>query len=212
MTSDRSSPTSNSPTVSGQRLASVRPSFARANTQVRIVDEQSPVVSPSSDPGHGGVPAHGHADGLTLADLSQLMEVEQAREQHRARSGSSLKPLVCELPPFHAFIAKHVALVLIERSAMREHCPENLSDLIEGKKNTFWGKLFKGTNEKEKKKKQAGVFGVPLDLLVERSGTDSLLGQGPHRLRVPSFVDDVISAMRQMGTWPWSGLESVAFC
>lgn len=45
-----------------------------------------------------------------------------------------------------------------------------------------------------------GVFGVPLELLVEREGADSLLGATRSTLRVPSFIDDVISAMRQMGT------------
>jgi hypothetical protein len=45
----------------------------------------------------------------------------------------------------------------------------------------------------------SGVFGVPLDLLVEREGSDSLLGATRATLRVPSFIDDVISAMRQMG-------------
>ena len=43
------------------------------------------------------------------------------------------------------------------------------------------------------------MFGVPLDLLVEREGSDSLLGATRATLRVPSFIDDVISAMRQMG-------------
>lgn len=40
---------------------------------------------------------------------------------------------------------------------------------------------------------------MPLDLLVEREGADSLLGATRATLRVPSFIDDVISAMRQMG-------------
>lgn len=44
-----------------------------------------------------------------------------------------------------------------------------------------------------------GVFGVPLELLVEREGADSLLGATRATIRVPSFIDDVISAMRQMG-------------
>lgn len=43
-----------------------------------------------------------------------------------------------------------------------------------------------------------GVFNVPLELLVEREGVDSMLGASRTALRVPSFVDDVISAMRQM--------------
>jgi hypothetical protein len=44
-----------------------------------------------------------------------------------------------------------------------------------------------------------GVFGVPIEFLVEREGSDSLLGATRETLRVPSFIDDVISAMRQMG-------------
>jgi hypothetical protein len=44
-----------------------------------------------------------------------------------------------------------------------------------------------------------GLFGVPLELLVEREGADSLHGVSRATLPVPSFIDDVISAMRQMG-------------
>ena len=40
---------------------------------------------------------------------------------------------------------------------------------------------------------------MPLELLVEREGSDSHLGATRATLRVPSFIDDVISAMRQMG-------------
>lgn len=46
-----------------------------------------------------------------------------------------------------------------------------------------------------------GIFGVPLELLVERTGTDSLQGATQSALRVPNFIDDVLSAMRQMGEW-----------
>ncbi|KAJ3505781.1 hypothetical protein NLJ89_g7240 [Agrocybe chaxingu] len=67
--------------------------------------------------------------------------------------------------------------------------------MVEMKKSGFWNKLFKGDKKNVKKK---GVFGVPLELLVEREGSDSLLGATRATLRVPSFIDDVISAMRQM--------------
>ncbi|KAK9447591.1 uncharacterized protein V1518DRAFT_386990 [Limtongia smithiae] len=42
-----------------------------------------------------------------------------------------------------------------------------------------------------------GVFNVALDVLVERSGTKSELGVGAGPLRVPAFLDDVITAMRR---------------
>lgn len=41
---------------------------------------------------------------------------------------------------------------------------------------------------------------MPLELLVEREGADSMHGASRATLSVPSFIDDVISAMRQMGT------------
>lgn len=43
------------------------------------------------------------------------------------------------------------------------------------------------------------IFGERLEVLVEREGADSLLGASESALRVPSFIDDVISAMRTMG-------------
>ena len=45
-----------------------------------------------------------------------------------------------------------------------------------------------------------GVFGVPLEILLEREGADSMLGVSRATLRIPSFIEDVVSAMRQMGT------------
>ena len=44
-----------------------------------------------------------------------------------------------------------------------------------------------------------GTFGIPLELLIEREGADSDLGASPTTVRVPSFIDDAVSAMRQMG-------------
>lgn len=54
-----------------------------------------------------------------------------------------------------------------------------------------------------------GVFGVPLEILVEREGADSVLGASRATLRVPSFIDDVISAMRQMGEPRFAILRTV---
>ena len=42
------------------------------------------------------------------------------------------------------------------------------------------------------------MFGVPLDVLVERDGIESTHGIGPGALRVPALIDDAVSAMKQM--------------
>lgn len=45
----------------------------------------------------------------------------------------------------------------------------------------------------------SGVFGVPLEILVDKTGSDSQLGATNAQLRVPEFIDNIISAMKQMG-------------
>lgn len=43
------------------------------------------------------------------------------------------------------------------------------------------------------------MFGVPLEVLVEREGADSPHGASSGVLRVPSFLDILVSEMRQVG-------------
>ena len=48
------------------------------------------------------------------------------------------------------------------------------------------------------KVKEEGTFGVPLDLLTERTGVESNLGSGHSPVKLAAFIDDSITAMRQM--------------
>lgn len=171
----------------------IRPAFARHNTDVQI-REDGPVRQPSGDERQDPL-AHAE-EGLTLADIPQLLEAEQAREQHRPlpHEGRSLS----ELSALELFIVKHMAVMMLQQSALKDMVPmDDLIEFIEMRKNTFWGKLFKGGKDKKKIEKK-GVFGIPLEMLVERNGADSTLGASTTHLRVPSFVDDIISAMKQM--------------
>lgn len=186
-------PTPSQPTASPQR-----PGFHRATTAVRIVDEQPDITPQQEGPVLGGVaePTQDE-EGITLADLPKVMEAEQKRAEQRHYFPNKL---LSELSALEYFIVKHVAAVLLasETSALRDVAPlDDLLEIIDARKNTFWGKLFKGGNEQKKVKKK-GVFAIPLDVLVERNGADSMHGAGPGSLRIPSFVDDVISAMKQM--------------
>ncbi|KAG2011466.1 rho GTPase activator [Coprinopsis cinerea AmutBmut pab1-1] len=138
-------------------------------------------------------------DGITLADIPQLMEEAQAREQHRSLPRESSTPFIAELSPLELAIVKHFAVLQLSRSPLKDTFDlDEILEMVEMKKSGFWNKLFnKGDSKKALKKK--GVFGVPLELLVEREGADSMLGASRGvTMRVPSFVDDVISAMRTM--------------
>ncbi|GAA5989573.1 hypothetical protein JCM10908_000535 [Rhodotorula pacifica] len=203
-----------------------RPPMDRRTTAVRIVDDPGLPGSHGEPDGLGGQrePTQDE-DGLTLADLPKALEAEQKRAaapdghlQPTPRGGYNGGPtsypltpnmsgasvgsrLLSELSALESFIVKHVAAVLLssDTSPLREYVTlDELLDIIDARKNTFWGKLFKPGGGDKKKVPKKGVFGIPLEVLVERNGADSMHGAGPGSLRVPSFVDDLISAMKQM--------------
>jgi hypothetical protein len=158
-------------------MTSVQPLFARNNTGVRIIDETQSVVSDitivpgkrspdwSADKQGSPIEDSGHSrlhrepeESLTLGDIPQLLESEQAREQRRSLPRQGTKPLVAELTPLELLIVKHFAALLLYRSPMREAFDmEEITDMLEMKKNTFWNKLFKGNDKKGVKKKGESV-------------------------------------------------------
>ncbi|KAL1837436.1 hypothetical protein VTJ49DRAFT_3788 [Mycothermus thermophilus] len=105
-----------------------------------------------------------------------------------------------ELSGLEYFIVRHLAVLTMHPMVESEFTLEELLSFIESKKPaTFWkniGKAFKNDGRKNVKKK--GVFGVPLEVIVERDGAESTDGVGPGTLRIPAVVDDIISAMKQM--------------
>ena len=105
-----------------------------------------------------------------------------------------------ELSALEYFIVRHVAVLSMEPLLEGHYNLEELLQLIETRKPTFWGKFGKAfKNDKGLRAgKKKGVFGVPLDILVERDGMESSYGIGPGTLRIPGIIDDAISAMRQM--------------
>ena len=110
------------------------------------------------------------------------------------------KRFFSELSALEYFIVRHVAVLSMEPLLEGHYNLEDLLNLIETKKPTFWGKFGKAfaKNDKPKGGKKKGVFGVPLDVLVDRDGVESTYGVGPGALRVPGLIDDAISAMRGM--------------
>jgi len=109
------------------------------------------------------------------------------------------KKYFSELTALEYFIVRHVAVIAMQPMLEGHFTMEELLSLIETRKPTFWdkiGKTFKNDGKKGGKKK--GVFGVPLDVIIERDGADSTDGIGPGTLRIPAIVDDTVNTMRQM--------------
>ncbi|KAM5446241.1 Rho-type GTPase activating protein Rga1 [Microsporum audouinii] len=139
--------------------------------------------------GSGGPAAklvNGHQRGVS---------VDQRGAMERPRA----KKYFSELSALEYFIVRHVAVLSMEPLLEGSFNLEELLGLIEPRKPTIWNifnRAFKNDPRKVGKKK--GVFGVALEVIVERDGTESTHGVGPGTLRIPTFIDDAISAMRQM--------------
>ena len=97
----------------------------------------------------------GVEDGITLADIPQLVEAAQAREQRRSLPGQSLIPYIADLNPVQLAIVKHCAVLALQRSPLRDQFDlDEIRELVELKKSSFWNKLFKPGNDKRNVKKK----------------------------------------------------------
>jgi hypothetical protein len=111
------------------------------------------------------------------------------------------KKYFSELTALEYFIVRHLAVLSMESLLTGHFDQEELIDLIEAKRPTFWskfGKAFQGKEKKPKGSKNTSVFGVPLEQLLERDYEESTDGVGPGLLKIPSLVQEAISAMKTM--------------
>lgn len=104
-----------------------------------------------------------------------------------------------ELSGLEYFIVRHLAVLTMQPMLGDEFPLEELLNFIEPRKPaTFWKNISKAFKNEKKPIKKKGVFGVPLEIIIERDGADSTDGVGPGTLRIPAVLDDVVSSMRQM--------------
>lgn len=162
---------------------------SRAYPQNRQELFRSPATEPQLQAGGGGH-QRSLSDGRGPVSRS-LGEVPPVRGARRYFS---------ELSGLEYFIVRHVAVMTMHPMLESEFTLEELLGLIESRKPaTFWkniGKAFKNDGRKNIKKK--GVFGVPLEVIVDRDGAESTDGVGPGALKIPSVIDGIICAMKQM--------------
>ncbi|KAJ5917193.1 hypothetical protein N7466_010747 [Penicillium verhagenii] len=151
--------------------------------------------------------AYKHA-GSKLVAPQEPMPVYKAghqREMSVGRLDMMLEPATrtkryfSELTALEYFIVRHVAVLSMEPLLEGQFNMEELLSLIESRKPTVWNIFGRAFKDNKKAGKKKGVFGVSLDYLVEKEGgTESSHGVGPGALRIPTVVDDAVSAMRQM--------------
>ncbi|KAL1919216.1 uncharacterized protein VTP21DRAFT_1908 [Calcarisporiella thermophila] len=158
-------------------------------------------------------------DALLLGDITNIAAsksvdtspVSARRQPHESTPPSTIPPTapassgrpkiyLSELSALEYFIVRHIAVLSMEQMLKDHFSFDELLDLIETRKMSLWGKFVHSLKAGSRKniKAKEGTFGVPLDMLVEKNGVESNLGAGPGRIRIPSFIDEAISAMKQM--------------
>ncbi|KAL2178530.1 uncharacterized protein P884DRAFT_268537 [Thermothelomyces heterothallicus CBS 202.75] len=153
--------------------------------------------SPATEPHYGArEPAGGNGHQRSLSDGKGTGARAPGDQPPPVRN----RRYFSELSGLEYFIVRHLAVLTMHPMVESEFTLEELLSFIESRKPpNFWkniGKAFKNDGRKNVKKK--GVFGVPLEVIIERDGAESTDGVGPGTLRIPAVVDDIISSMKQM--------------
>lgn len=167
---------------------------AREQRPYQPTGRQELFRSPYTEPFVGAAGPSGHQRSLSTG---RDVDPRNLGDQIQQRGG---RRYFSELSGLEYFIVRHLAVLTMHPIVEHEFTLEELLGLIESRKPpTFWktfGKAFQKDGKKNVKKK--GVFGVPLDLIIERDGAESTDGVGPGTLRIPAIVDDIVATMKQM--------------
>ncbi|KAI7876857.1 RhoGAP-domain-containing protein [Lichtheimia hyalospora FSU 10163] len=150
------------------------------------------------------IPTPSPSDSGDARTTTQTLQQPRPPMHTSVSAYAKVKPVakftyIAELSALNHFMVKHIAVLYLEDLLKDHFTLEELVDLIDEKKNsTLWGKFVTSLRAGGNKKSKEGTFGVPLDMLIEKNGAESNLGAGPSRIRIPTFIDDSISAMKRM--------------
>lgn len=142
---------------------SFKPPYARGNSEVKIIEDSAP-SSPSLayDDRPPDLRPQSADEGITLADIPQLVQAAQARAQHRSLPGQNAIPFISELGGLELAIIKHSAAVVLSKSSLKDQMDmDEIFELLEMKKGGFWNKLFKPSGSGKKDVKKKGPFVQP---------------------------------------------------
>lgn len=175
--------------VAAEQARELQPSGYRQSRQELF---RSPATEPPYGAGAGA--GTGHQRSLSDGRDADL----RAGERSPQRGGGGRK-FFSELSGLEYFIVRHLAVLSMQPLLDPDFTLEELLSLIEARKApNFWNKFGKAFGGKDTRKasKKKGVFGVPLDVVVDRDGADSTDGVGPGALRIPAIIEDTITALK----------------
>lgn len=110
-------------------------------------------------------------------------------------TSSGRKLYLADMSALESFMVRHMSIVKLQPYVQEYFSMTELVDLIKNRKATFWSKIMSTLKPVKKPVKVDGVFGVPLEQVIERCGVDSKHGRG--RVRIPALVDSAISSLKK---------------
>jgi hypothetical protein len=148
-------------------LASPRPSLPHTNTQLQVIDH--PLPQPPHSPSYILPPDPNAEDGITLADIPQVIEATQNKSLPILRG----RQHIAELNPTELLLVKYAALLKIAKSPLGDPAlVEEMIEFLEAKKASFWRQIFKGDKKNMKKK---GTYYLILDVSANISFNRGIL-------------------------------------
>ena len=138
---------------------SFKPPYARGASEAKIIEDSAPSPPPIAyDEYPPELQPQGPDDGITLADIPQLVQAAQVRAQHRPLPGQGTIPFIAELGGLELAIVKHSAAVVLSRSRLKDQMDmDEIFELLETKKGGFWNRLFKRGSSAKKDIRKKGT-------------------------------------------------------
>ncbi|KAK4560705.1 Rho-type GTPase activating protein Rga1 [Recurvomyces mirabilis] len=218
--------------VQAQQTREQRPNASRFARGGMMPQEPRARLVDGSGRGHGrdgsggeGIPRRGTVNGGGMMGAGSGGAVGGGGDGGGGGRMPGTKRYFSELTALEYFIVRHVAVLSMEPLLEGHFNQEELLELIETKRPTFWskfGKAFQPGKDRKGGKPSGGqggngasspaeknsgskdaaapqkIFGVPLETLLERDYAESTDGVGPGSLKIPSLVQEAISAMKTM--------------
>lgn len=123
-----------------------------------IPNQAEPIIPELNGPIYEEPMEEDDRESLTLADISNLVEVDQAsnrRASFRIATPGADTPLLSDLDTLDLTIVKHAALWMLNNSVLKDKFDfDEMLEGIEVRKGSLWKQFFRG----EKKVKKKGSF------------------------------------------------------
>ncbi|KAI9229483.1 MAG: hypothetical protein DHS80DRAFT_13949, partial [Piptocephalis tieghemiana] len=191
-----------SPSNSRSPLGTAPPpsSFSSSSTTTTTTTMIAPTVTPSGHPPPASYPSSSMTNAPYHPTSSPNLKDPSARHPQSRRK------FLSELSPLELALVRHLAVLFMHPYVSKLDSYYDAMDplmvLVDPSRSSLWRHVndvgdHPPNPSQTISSKVSSTFGVPLDVLVERTGVTAPFGLGPIPLKVPSFLAAAIGTLRE---------------